>query len=392
MSTTTGRTQSVVPVVLAGFTAFLGLYTTQPLLPLLAQVFHASRFAVTLTITAPTAGVALAAPFAGRLGDLFGRRRVIVTAAFAMAILTGLAATAQSLNQLIAWRFLQGLVTPGVFAVTIAYVHEQWPASQAGAVTSAYISGTILGGFTGRVLTGTVASSGGWHAAFFALGLLTLGMAVSLWMWLPRERAGVVRETGQRPRGSLMGAFANPQLLATYTVGFCVLFTLVGVFTYVTFLLAAPPFQLSTAALGYLFVVYLAGAAVTAGAGRWMDRFGHRAALAAGVAVGIVGTLMTLGPSLAVVGVGLAICCSGVFVAQATATSHLGVASARDRGVAVGLYATCYYLGGSAGGAVPAFFWDAGGWPACVALAVGVQLVMAAAALLVWRDPAPSPG
>ena len=161
---------SSIPVVLAGFTAFLGLYTTQPLLPLLAQVFHASRLAVTFTITAPTAGVAIAAPFAGRLGDVFGRRRVIVSAAFAMAVLTGLASTAHTLNQLIAWRFLQGLVTPGVFAVTIAYIHEQWPVSRVGAATSAYISGTILGGFSGRVLTGSVASLAGWPSNLLLIG------------------------------------------------------------------------------------------------------------------------------------------------------------------------------------------------------------------------------
>ena len=386
MATMTGRRPSTVPVVLAGFTAFLGLYTTQPLLPLLAQVFHASRFAVTLTITAPTAGVALAAPFAGRLGDLFGRRRVIVTAAFAMALLTALAASAQTLNQLIAWRFLQGLVTPGVFAVTIAYIHEEWPASHVGAATSSYISGTILGGFSGRVLTGSVAARGGWHEALLALALLTLSMAVALWFRLAPERGRTSRHAHEGARGSVFAVFATPQLLATYIVGFCVLFTLVAVFTYVTFLLAAPPFLLSTAALGYLFVVYLAGAAVTAIAGRWMDRVGRRSALAAGVVVGVVGTLMTLGSSLAVVGVGLAVCCSGVFVAQATATSHLGVAATRDRGVAVGLYATCYYLGGSAGGAVPALFWDKGGWPACVGLVVAIQLIMGAVALLVWRE------
>ena len=55
----------------------------------------------------------------------------------------------------------------------------------------------------------------------------------------------------------------NPRLVATYAVGFCVMFSLLGTFTYVNFYLAAPPFGLSTAALGLLFVVYLVGAVVT---------------------------------------------------------------------------------------------------------------------------------
>jgi predicted MFS family arabinose efflux permease len=53
----------------------------------------------------------------------------------------------------------------------------------------------------------------------------------------------------------------NPQLVTTYAIGFCVLFTQVAMFTYVTFSSRAAPLRLSTVALGWLFVVYLIGAA-----------------------------------------------------------------------------------------------------------------------------------
>ena len=52
-------------------------------------------------------------------------------------------------------------------------------------------------------------------------------------------------------------------------------------FSYVTFHLSGEPYLLSTAALGWLFVVYLFGAGVMPLAGRWIDVRGHRAALAA---------------------------------------------------------------------------------------------------------------
>ncbi len=83
-----------LPIVLAGFTAFLDLYATQPLLPLLMDVFGASHFDVSLTVTVATVAVALAAPVVGRVGDLIGRRRVIVLSAFVLAGATAAAATA----------------------------------------------------------------------------------------------------------------------------------------------------------------------------------------------------------------------------------------------------------------------------------------------------------
>jgi YNFM family putative membrane transporter len=46
---------------------------------------------------------------------------------------------------------------------------------------------------------------------------------------------------------------------------------------------------------------------------------------------------------------------------------------------------TFYYLGGSAGSAVPGRFWSSGGWPACVALIVAVQLLTIGLALVFWR-------
>jgi MFS family permease len=83
--------------------------------------------------------------------------------------------------------------------------------------------------------------------------------------------------------------------------------------------------------------------------------------------------------------VGLALCATGVFIAQATTSSYIGAVTERDRALAVGLYSTFYYGGGSVGGALPAIFWNRGGWPACVALVVVVQMTGAAIAFTQWR-------
>jgi len=381
------------PIMLAGSAAFLDLYATQPLLPLLARTFDASAFAVGLTITAPTTAVALAAPGVGRLADRFGLRRTIITAAVALTVTTALAATATSLAQLVFWRFLQGVVTPGIFASTIAYVHEVWPASRSGRGTAAYMSGTVLGGFTGRAIAGVVAADATWHHSFIALAVLNGALTLALWLWLPDEGRPrhAAAHTRARERHVLKQLFTNRRLVATFFVGFCVLFTQVAMFTYVTFLLAAPPFRLSTVALGWLFVVYLVGAAVTPVAGAWVDRYGHRVGIGSAMGIGGAGALLTLAPSLAAIIVGLTLCATGVFVAQATSSSYIGAVTTRDRALAVGLYSTFYYGGGSTGSALPAIVWSRAGWPGCVALVAVVQAIGAAIAFTQWTPAAASP-
>jgi predicted MFS family arabinose efflux permease len=374
-----------VPIVLAGFTAFLGLYATQPLLPLFVRVFDTSELAVSLTVTAPTIAVALVAPAIGRLADIVGRRRVIVGSAFVLALATLLAASSTSLPQLVTWRFVQGLATPGIFAGTIAYIHDHWPSAYVGRATSAYVSGTVVGGFSGRALMGLVAARAGWQVAFVCLAVVNLTAAFALARTLPHDRRE--RRVGAETSHASRAAIArNPQLVATNAVGFCVLFTQVAMFTYVTFHLEAPPFGLTTAALGWLFAVYLFGAAVTPLAGRWIDARGHRAGLASGVGVGALGSMLTLAPRLPFVVVGLALVATGVFIAQATTSSYIGAVTQQDRGLAVGLYSTFYYAGGSLGGALPAFVWDTAGWAGCVLLVIGVQAATLLIAQLSWRD------
>jgi MFS transporter, YNFM family, putative membrane transport protein len=381
------RPRAIFPIVLAGFTAFLVIYSTQPLLPLFVAIFDATPFAVSLTVTAATGAVALAAPGAGRLADRIGRKRVIVGSALGMALATLLAAGSSGLRSLIVWRVLQGVFTPGIFAVTVAYIHDEWPSDATARATAAYVSGTVIGGFAGRAVSGAIADAFGWRAAFLALAVMALAAAAGLARWLPADTRAA-GATAHAPFRAAAAHLRNPQLRASFVVGGCVLFTLVAMFTYATFLLADPPFELSTSQLGSLFTVYLVGAAITPVAGRWIDVVGHRRALAAAVAFGCLGTLATLVPSIPVVVTGLAMCASGVFVANATANGFVGSVATEDRGLAFGLYASSYYVGGSLGAALPAVAWSAGGWPACVALVVSVQVITVALASAFWRTPA----
>jgi MFS family permease len=352
-------------------------------LPLLARTFHANSFAVSLTVTAPTLAVAISAPYAGRVADRVGLRTVIVVSAFALALVTLLASTASTLTQLVGWRFLQGIATPGLFASVVAYIHEEWPLAQSGRVTAAYVSGTVCGGVAGRLISGIVANDIGWPASFAALGFVGLGVARALWRWLEPERA--VGQAMQAAPGAWRRHLRHSPLLATYAVGFCMLCTQVAMFTYVPFLLAAPPFSLSTSALGLLFLTYTAGAIVTPFAGRGIDRFGHRAVLIGSLALCASGALLTLVSSLSIVAAGLSLFATGVFCAQAASSSHVAHHAERDRGLAIGLYVSSYYAGGSVGGAAPSGFWSFGGWPACVLFILSVEAAMLVIAWRFWR-------
>jgi len=377
----------MLAISFAGFCTFLDLYATQPVLPLFETLFHATKAEAGLTVSASTIAVALTAPFVGALGDRAHRKSVIVLAIVALAIPTLLAATSAGLGALVFWRFLQGAATPGVYVIALAYVTEEAGPGRVGTVMAAFVTGTVLGGLSGRILTGLVAAHAGWREAFVVLGIINLAGAAATWRWLPASRHHTPRARGAGPAVPLSG-LRDRRLVATYAIGFNVLFTLVALFTYVTFYLSAPPFSLGTAAVSGVFVVYLVGAVATPIAGRFIDRVGPRSVILGALAIGAVGALLTLPHSLATVIAGLAITCSGIFICQAAATSYLRVASSPGlRALASGAYVTVYYLGGSVGGVVPGLVWERAGWTGCVALVVASQLVAATLAMVFWERP-----
>ncbi len=179
----------------------------------------------------------------------------------------------------------------------------------------------------------------------------------------------------------------NRQLLATCAVGFAVLFSIIAAFTFGNFLLAASPYELGPAALGSIFAVYLTGMVTTPIAARLAVRLGRRPTLALATAVAAAGLLLTLVPALWAIIAGLALLAGAVFVEQSLTLSFIGVAAPHAKSTAVGLFVTCYYVGGSLGGILPAGLWHRAGWPGCVGLSIIVQLVMLAIAFVFWREP-----
>jgi MFS transporter, YNFM family, putative membrane transport protein len=380
----------LVAVMLAGCSTFLNVYTTQPLLPFLRQIFHASELEVSLTVSATTIATALAAPFVGLLAEVVGRKRVIVPSIFALTVPTLLAATSGSLHALIVWRFLQGICIPGIVAVILAYIGEEFHDRGVGAAMAAYVAGTVLGGFLGRFLTGEIAAHWSWRGAFVVLGILNLASGILVQMWLPKsstfEHGRPLRQLLREAAGHL----ANPRLLANFGMGFSLLFALVGAFTYVNFHLAAPPYQLGTAQLGSVFFVYLFGVVVTPLGGRLLDRRGFRAASAACVAFMLVGLVLTLAAPFWILVIGLALFSTGMFIGQSAATVQTSRIAGRSRSTAAGLYVTVYYIGGSLGAVAPAWFWSRAGWSGCVGLfAAGAFATLVFAYLCSMGDIAP---
>jgi YNFM family putative membrane transporter len=372
-------------IATAGFCAFLNLYSPQALLPELANEFHVGPSAISTLMTAGTLAIAVTAPFTGALADIVGRKRLITAAMFATCVPTLLTIFVSSVPQMVALRFLQGVLLPPIFTVAVAYIGDEWPAADVARIAGLYVTGTSIGGFFGRFIPGALADLIGWRAAYGVMTVLTLITAIVVTLTLTREKRFV-------PSGGLANSLRymikhlrDPRLLATYAVGFGVLFNFIATFTYISFHLAAPPYLFTPTLLGALFLTYLASSPLVPWVGRGIALFGRRTFVLGIIGIWIVGVLMMLAASLTMILTGLTLCAVCGMLCQAISTGYVTMTAKEGRSSAVGLYATTFYIGGSAGAFLGGIAWTVAGWSGCVAMVLAMQLIIATIVAIAWK-------
>ena len=364
------------PIVwIIGFFAFLNVYAMQSVLPVVMRDFHATPVQAGATVGATVLAIALVSPFMGMLSDALGRKAILCTSLFALTIPTALIALAGSLQTIIVLRFLQGLAVPGIVVVLIAYLSEEFHAGGVARMTTAYVGGTVMGGFCGRFVTGHAGHVLGWRGAFVVLAVANFLGALLVLRALPPSTRFVANRNVRGAFQTLGRHLSNRRFIAICSLGFCVLFSLVGSFTYVNIYLAQPPYSLSTAGLANVFGVYLLGVVATPMAARYIVRYGFLRAVLASLAFSAAGLLLTLLPGMAAVIAGLAVCSCGVFICQSATISHIADTVTEGRSLATGIYYLSYYAGGAFGSWVAGLAYEGWNWSGAVLSIIVFQVL-----------------
>lgn len=374
-----------ITVAMIGFFAFLQVYSVQAILPILQQDLSANEVQVGMAVGATVLAIACISPFMGMLSDAFGRRRFIIGSLFLLALPTAMLAFSEQVQSLIFWRFMQGLSIPGITVVLIAYVSEEYSKSLT-TMMSLYVSGTVLGGFAGRFLAGYFEHFYGWRTGYILMAVCTIIGALWAWYSLPKSKNFVVSENFTAALSMLANHAKNRHVISCCVLGACVLFSLVGCFTFINLHLADAPYQLNTATLANIFAIYLIGMVITPLSARLMNGIGTIKTIIMAVCLSIVGILMTLLSPLLWIIVGLTLMSSGVFITQSATISHLTSQITQGRSLASGLYYLSYYGGGFVGAWGCAMAYRFGEWTATVGLIVCFQAMAIGIALFAMRS------
>ncbi|EJE54734.1 arabinose efflux permease family protein [Acidovorax sp. CF316] len=223
MTTTTANPSSssatprgvLASLSLAMLLSSLGTSIANVGLPTLAQAFGATFQQVQWVVLAYLLAITTAVVGVGRLGDLWGRQRLLLAGIALFTAASALCALAPSLAWLVAARAVQGLGAAVMMALAMALVADAVPPGRTGSAMGLLGTMSAVGTALGPTLGGALIAGWGWPALF----AINLPLGGAAWWaarrYLPADsaRAGV-----QRPRFDVVGMLLLAVTLAAYAL------------------------------------------------------------------------------------------------------------------------------------------------------------------------------
>ncbi|WP_198667337.1 MFS transporter [Glycomyces dulcitolivorans] len=167
-----GSARHANPALVLGLLALAGMVFAMlqslvaPALPVIAAELDASTADISWLVTAYLLAAAVATPIAGRLGDMFGKRKVLLIVLGVLAAGSLVAALAENLATLVAGRVLQG-AGGAVLPLAFGIVRDELPPKRVGVAVGLLSALLGAGGGLGAVLAGPIVGTLNWHWLFW---------------------------------------------------------------------------------------------------------------------------------------------------------------------------------------------------------------------------------
>ncbi|MDX6200340.1 MAG: hypothetical protein QOJ79_3491 [Actinomycetota bacterium] len=171
---------------LAALAYALAQTTLVPALPDLMRGLHTDQSGVTWTLTAYLVSAAVFTPLVGRLGDIFGKRRLLVASLLAFAVGSVIAAVSGDLWVVVGGRVVQG-IGGGIFPLCFAIIRDEFPRERIGRAVGLMSAIAGIGGGLGLILGGVLVDHVSYHWIFWVGAVMGGAAAVGAQLFVPES-------------------------------------------------------------------------------------------------------------------------------------------------------------------------------------------------------------
>lgn len=381
------RTRGFFVLLLVTALTFTTLYSPQPLLSTIQKSYPGlSDATVALLMTVAMVPLSIAPLIYGSFLSSLDTRHVLQVCVSIMALASLGLWYSTSFAGLLCFRLAQGLVIPAILTCLMAHIAAKFQGAQLQRALAIYVGVTILGGLTGRLVAGMVATLWHWRDLFLYISVAQILVLLPLWS-LRKPSRGVQEGQGESHghkhirMQEFREIFRIPGVSNLLFIEACGIFIYAAIASYLPFQL----YQMSDMSDWRISLMYMGNAVgiVMAFSARRIAQQVGGETRAIFLGMGLYLCAMPGFLTGHALGIFLTMCltCLGQFLAHSISPGLVNRMADKDKAAVNGLYLSVYYMGGALGSYVPGLVYVYWGWNGLI---ISLCALLVAALVAAW--------
>jgi len=360
-------------ILITTILGFAALYMPQPILPVLANVFHLTPPEAALFMTLTMLPLGIMPILYGWLLNYFPINKILRFCVLGLALSEFFLASATHVNALLLIRLFQGLLLPGMLTCLVTLAANYSPFESVKKAINLYVATSIIGGFAGRMLSGLLTYLYTWQVSF-----ILLGIALLVFYFLLGDLAEKsTNKSTTLAKGDIGIILSDPINRTSFIFIFLIFFSFASILNFIPFRIVEINGYINEISIASIYFGYLIGSLVAYNCSNIIKLLhGEFNAIKVGIFSIILGLVLFLNDSYLFLFIALSIFCLGFFLLHSVLSAlvnHYNQVS--SRGVANGLYISCYYFGGALGTYLPGYIYSIFNWTIYIMFIMSIIII-----------------
>ena len=354
---------SLMTIILfwCGLIVMSSMYLTIPLISLFSSTLNVSSGLAAWTSSIFCIFFAVGCLVYGPLSDRYGRKKIIVIGMTMLTVVTPLVGLFDNIYWILAVRAFQGAVAAAFSPVALAYIPEMFPDNKKLTATGFLVTGFLMAGIVGQVISGLINQYLPWNYVFYVMGIIYLITLLLVMLLLPNDNLPRIKTSVIEAVERMVSLLKIKSLILCYAVDVMFLMSMMCMYSSLGYYLSGPHFGLNSQEILYVRAAGIFGIIFAATSGLFVKKFGLFNVLIGGLLIAALSLI-----SLAFINnILILVLLSVIFVAGIAVTAPalitiIGQIGGQARGAALSLHTVILFIGAGLGPIIAVYLLDTG--------------------------------
>ncbi|UTB32910.1 MAG: MFS transporter [Methanobacterium sp. ERen5] len=333
-----------------GLIVMSSMYLTIPLISLFSSTFEVSSGVAAWTSSIFCIFFAVGCLVYGPMSDRYGRKKIILIGMAMLTVVTPLVGLFDNIYWILTMRALQGAVAASFSPVALAYIPEMFPDNKKLTATGFLVTGFLMAGIVGQVISGLINQYLAWNYVFYIMGLTYLVTLVLVLFLLPKDNLPRLKTNIIETVENMASLLKIKPLILCFAVDVMFLMSMMCMYASLGYYLIEPQFGLNSQEILYVRAAGIFGIIFATTSGLFVKKFGIFNVLIGGLLIAAISlTSIAFVNSIQILVLLSVVFVAGIAVTAPALITIIGQVGGQSRGAALSLHTVILFIGAGIG-------------------------------------------